>query len=109
MKSFVRPIFSLLAVLALACQAAPPDPQNPATSPSAPAPATRAAAPAAAPKPADPLVEWVNAFFPWGVGQTTLEEITTIRLPGARIYVAKRTFDTTADQVSKELSEALKA
>jgi protein-disulfide isomerase len=92
MKTTVRPIFALAALLAFACQAAPPEPPKPAS----PSPAAASAAPSsAAAKPGDGLKEWVEGLFAWGPGQTTLEEITTIRVPGTRIYVAKRTY--TAD------------
>jgi protein-disulfide isomerase len=50
---------------------------------------------APAPTKADPLTEWVDGLFAWGAGQTTLEEITTVKIPGTRIYLAKRAY--TAD------------
>jgi protein-disulfide isomerase len=47
---------------------------------------------APAPPKADPLTEWVDGLFAWGAGQTTLEEITTVKIPGTRIYLAKRAY-----------------
>ncbi len=84
MKTTVRTALALSFVLGLSCNAAQP---------AAPKPA--AAKPAAAPAKADPLTEWVDGLFAWGAGQTTLEEITTVKIPGTRIYLAKRTY--TAD------------
>jgi hypothetical protein len=52
--------------------------------------------PAAAARPAaaksDPLTEWIDGLFAWGAGQTTLEEITTVKIPNTRIYLAKRSY-----------------
>ena len=45
-----------------------------------------------APAKADPLTEWVDGLFAWGAGQTTLEEITTVKIPGTRIFLAKRAY-----------------
>ena len=84
MKTTVRTALALSFVLGLSCNAAQP---------AAPKPA--APRPAAAPAKADPLTEWVDGLFAWGAGQTTLEEITTVKIPGTRIYLAKRTY--TAD------------
>src|SRR5512140_3543878 len=81
MKTPARIAAALLFVLGLSCHAA----QN--------APPPAAAKPAAA--KADPLTEWVDGLFAWGAGQTTLEEITTVKIPATRIYLAKRTY--TAD------------
>lgn len=78
MKTLARTAAALLFVLGLSCHAA----QN--------APPPAAARPAAA--KADSLKEWVDGLFAWGAGQTTLEEITTVRIPATRIYLAKRTF-----------------
>ena len=80
MKTLVRTAAALLFVLGLSCHAAQP----------APPPAPAAAKPAAA--KADPLTEWADGLFAWGAGQTTLEEITTIRIPATRIYIAKRVY-----------------
>jgi hypothetical protein len=80
MKTLVRTTFALLFVLGLSCHAA----QN------APPPAAAKPAPAAA--KADSLTEWANGLFAWGAGKTTLEEITTVKIPGTRIYLAKRTY-----------------
>ncbi|HTS03842.1 MAG TPA: DsbA family protein [Thermoanaerobaculia bacterium] len=83
MKTIVRTASALLFVLGLSCQAAQAPP------------------PAAAPKPAgtsakgDSLKDWIEGLFAWGAGTTTLEEITSVRIPGTRIYLAKRTY--TAD------------
>ena len=89
MKTSARLSLALFAAAALACEAAPPEPQKAAVPPPAGSPV------AAAPKAGDSLKEWVSAFFAWGAGETTLEEITSLRLPGTKIYLAKRTF--TAD------------
>jgi hypothetical protein len=85
MKTLVRTAFALLFVSGISCPAA-----------------QTAAPPAAAPKPpaapvkSDPLTEWVEGLFAWGAGQTTLEEITTLRIPGTRIYMAKRAYTSDA-------------
>lgn len=79
MKTFVRTTLSLLFLLGLSCQAAQP---------AAPQPA----APKAAAATTDPLAAWAEGLFAWGVGQTTLEEITTVKIPGMRIYLVKRTY-----------------
>lgn len=84
MKTSACSVFALLAFLGLACNAAPQPGEKPAAA-SAPAPAVPAA------KPADPLTGWADGFFAWGAGQTTLEEISTVKIPGTRIYLAKRT------------------
>jgi hypothetical protein len=81
MKTSVRTVAALLFVLGLSGHAAQPAP-----------PATAAAKPAAAPAKADPLTEWAEGLFAWGAGQTTLEEITTVKIPSTRIYLAKRTY-----------------
>jgi hypothetical protein len=78
MKTPARTAAALLFVLGLSCHAA----QN--------APRPAAAKPAAA--KADPLTEWVDGLFAWGAGQTTLEEITTVKIPNTRIYLAKRSY-----------------
>ncbi len=75
---------SLFFVLGLSCNAAQPA-----------APQAAAAKPSAAPAKADPSTEWVDGLFAWGAGQTTLEEISTVKIPGTRIFLAKRTY--TAD------------
>jgi protein-disulfide isomerase len=72
MKTPVRTAAALLFVSSLSCHAAQ-----------------------AAPAKADPLTEWVDGLFAWGAGQTTLEEITTVKIPNTRIYLAKRVY--TAD------------
>lgn len=78
MKMLVRTAAALLFVLGLSCHAgqtaAPP------------------AAAKAAPAKADPMTEWVEGLFAWGPGQTTLEEITTVRIPNTRIFVAKKVY-----------------
>ena len=84
MKTLVRTAAALLFVLGLSCQAAQ----------TARPPAASAAA-KPAPAKADPLTEWVDGLFAWGAGQTTLEEITTVKIPATRIYLAKRAY--TAD------------
>ncbi|HEY3349943.1 MAG TPA: DsbA family protein [Thermoanaerobaculia bacterium] len=81
MKTLVRTAAALLFVLGLSCHAA-----QPALPPAAPA----AAKPA--PAKADPLTEWADGLFAWGAGQTTLEEIATLKIPGTRIYLAKRVY-----------------
>jgi protein-disulfide isomerase len=80
MKTIVRTTLALLFVLGLPGHAAQP---------SAP---PAAAKPAAAPAKADPLTEWADGLFAWGAGQTTLEEITTVKLSGTRIFLAKRVY-----------------
>ncbi len=79
MKMLVRTAAALLFVLGLSCHAG-----------------QTAAPPAAAAKPAhvkaDPLTEWADGLFAWGAGQTTLEEITTVKIPGTRIFIAKRVY-----------------
>jgi hypothetical protein len=83
MKTLVRTAAALLFVLGLSCHAAQTAP-----------PAAPAAAAAARPAPAkaDPLTEWADGLFAWGAGQTTLEEITTVKIPATRIYLAKRVY-----------------
>jgi hypothetical protein len=93
MKTTVRFAAALLFVLGLSCNAAQPAPPAPAATKPSTAPA--AAKPAAAPAKADPLAEWVEGLFAWGAGKTTLEEITTVKIPSTRIYLAKRSY--TAD------------
>ncbi|MGA7990692.1 MAG: DsbA family protein [Thermoanaerobaculia bacterium] len=88
MKTSARTVFALLAALGLACNAAPQPAQKP---PAAPAPVSTSLAA----KTADPLTEWADGLFAWGAGQTTLEEITTVKIPFTRIYLAKRIY--TAD------------
>jgi protein-disulfide isomerase len=83
MKTLVRTTFALLSVLGLSCHAAQTVP---------PPPAAKAAA---TPAKADPLTEWADGLFAWGAGQTTLEEITTLKIPGTRVFLAKRIY--TAD------------
>jgi hypothetical protein len=84
MKTLVRTAAALLFVLGLPCHAAQP----------APPPAAPAASAAAKPAPAkaDPLTEWADGLFAWGAGQTTLEEITTVKIPATRVYIAKRVY-----------------
>ena len=81
MQMPVRTTLALVAFLGFACDAAQQAAPKPAAAPASPAP-----------KPvSDPLTEWVDAFFPWGPGQTTLEEIRTVRVSGTKAYLAKRT------------------
>ena len=87
MKTTVRTAAALPFVVGLACLAAQPAPPAPA--------AAKPAAPVAPAAKADPLTEWVDGLFAWGAGKTTLEEITTVKIPNTRIYLAKRTY--TAD------------
>jgi protein-disulfide isomerase len=84
MKTILRTAATLAFVLGLSCHAAQPAPPAPA-----------GAKPAAAPAKADPLTEWVDGLFAWGPGKTTLDEITTVKIPNTRIYLAKRVY--TAD------------
>jgi hypothetical protein len=90
MKTLVRTAAALLFVFGLSCHAAQP----------APPPAAPAASAAAKPAPAkaDPLTEWVDGLFAWGAGQTTLEEIATVKIPNTRIYLAKRSYPADARQ-----------
>jgi protein-disulfide isomerase len=82
MKTIVRTTFAILFVLGVSCNAA-----------QSPAPAgSKSATPSAG---TDALRDWVSGLFAWGAGQTTLEEITTVRIPGTRIFLARRTY--TAD------------
>jgi Thioredoxin len=85
MKTLVRTAAALLFVLGLSCHAAQ----------TAPPPAASAAAKPAVAK-ADPLTEWVEGLFAWGAGQTTLEEIATVKIPATRIYLAKRSYPADA-------------
>jgi protein-disulfide isomerase len=78
MKTPARTAAALLFVLGLSCHAAQTVP---------PAAAARLAA-----AKADPLTEWVDGLFAWGAGQTTLEEITTVKIPNTRIFLAKRVY-----------------
>jgi hypothetical protein len=76
MKTIARSLAALVFTLGLPCLAAQ-------------------SAPPAAAKPAaakDALTEWTEGLFAWGPGQTTLEEITTLKIPGTRIYIARRTY-----------------
>jgi protein-disulfide isomerase len=84
MKTSARSVFALFAVLGFACNAAPQPAQKPPAAPAAPASASS--------KAADPLTEWTDGFFAWGAGQTTLEEVTILKIPGTKIYVAKRVY-----------------
>lgn len=79
MKTLVRPTFALLFVVGLSC-------------PAAPAAASQPAAAKQAAGKAEPLTEWADGLFGWGGGQTTLEEVTTLKIPGTRVYLAKRTY-----------------
>ncbi len=79
MKTLLRTTFALLFVMGLSCRAA-----------QTASPPTATAKPAAA-KP-EGLTEWADGLFAWGAGKTTLEEITTLKIPGTRIYLAKRTY-----------------
>jgi protein-disulfide isomerase len=79
MKTLARTTYALLAALGLSCAAAQQPPPK-----SAPA--------AAAPARSDGLTDWASGFFAWGAGQTTLEEITSVKIPGTRVYLAKRTY-----------------
>ncbi|MBK9063488.1 MAG: DsbA family protein [Acidobacteria bacterium] len=78
MKTTARIAAALLFAFGLSCHAAQT------------APPAAAAKPAAA--KADPLTEWAGGLFAWGAGQTTLEEITTVKIPGTRIFLAKRAY-----------------
>ena len=81
------PVIALLAA-ALGCEAAPPV----AGQAAAQKPAASSASPAR-PGSNDALVEWVEAFFAWGEGKTTLEAVAQIALgTGARLVVAKKTY-----------------
>ncbi len=100
------------AATLLACRAggAPQAPaaEKPASAASAPA-APAAAAPAAQsapgappaaialPKSADPrteaLVGWLEEYFPWGPGATTLDALDAVKIPGWRLYRAAKRFD----------------
>lgn len=84
MKTLVRTAAALLFVFGLSCHAAQPAPPPAAAKP--------------APAKADPLTEWVDGLFAWGAGQTTLEEIATVKIPGTRIYLAKRSYPADARQ-----------
>ncbi len=77
MKTIVRTALVVASSVALTCGAA----QQPAP----------AKAPAAA-GAKDSLQNWAEGIFAWGPGQMTLEEINTVKLPGWKIYVAKRTY-----------------
>ncbi len=98
MKSRITlPVLSLLAAV-LGCEAASPagqpTPPKPAGSTS-PASSAPHAAPARQPSN-DALMEWVEAFFPWGEGKVTIETVSQVVLGGgARLVVAKKAF--TAD------------
>ncbi len=87
MKTLARTSLALLFVLGLSCQGAQPAEPRPA-----------APKPAAAPAKADPLTEWADGLFAWGAGQTTLEEIATVKIPGTKIYLAKRSYPADARQ-----------
>lgn len=54
------------------------------------------AAPAPAPRSADPRVEallaWVEGVFPWGAGETTLDELPQVVMPGWRLYRAEKKY-----------------
>ena len=43
---------------------------------------------------ADPLLQWLENFFPWGPGNSKLEEMTLIKVPGYRVYRAEKAFTT---------------
>jgi protein-disulfide isomerase len=51
---------------------------------------------AVAPKTADPrteaLVAWLEGFFPWGAGTTTVDEIAQVKIPGYRLLRAQKTY-----------------
>ncbi|MEO8055047.1 MAG: DsbA family protein [Acidobacteriota bacterium] len=81
MKTLVRTTAALLFVFGLSCHAAQTAPPPAASVGAKPAPAK-----------ADPLTEWADGLFAWGAGQTTLEEITTVKIPATRIYLAKRVY-----------------
>lgn len=98
----------LLALFAaatlLACRAGgasqAPTPEKPAPAASAPAPGEAAPTPPAAialPKSTDPqteaLLAWLEGYFPWGPGETTLEALDAVRIPGWRLYRAAKKFE----------------
>ena len=110
---------ALAALLLAACAAGNAQEQKKAAPTAASAPSTGAApagaaasttgsttgAPAAAPKSADPrteaLIAWLDGFFPWGAGSTTVDEIAHVKIPGYRLVRAQKTY--TADARANDL------
>ena len=61
---------------------------------------------------ADPLLQWLETFFPWGPGDAKLEEMPLIKVPGYRAYRAEKTFSIDpkpADQLFAAVEEGGKA
>lgn len=92
------------AATLLACRAggAPQAPAAEKPAPTASAPAKELAVPPppaaiALPKSADPgaeaLLGWLEGYFPWGAGETTLEPLDAVRIPGWRLYRASKKFE----------------
>ena len=57
---------------------------------------------------ADPLLSWLETFFPWGPGESKLEEVTLIKVPGYRVYRAEKSFSIEtkmADQLFAAVEE----
>ena len=83
---------AVLAVLvALQPAACSPDPGP--LSASQP-PAVKAKPPAPAPTP-DSLTTWLNGFFPYGAGETKLEEVPQVKIAGAKLVRVQKSY--TAD------------
>lgn len=101
MKSRPAAALTLSALIAGACaldagpQAAPA-PKATVAPPQAPAgAASTATAPAAAPKIVDPrteaLIAWLEGFFPWGAGETVVDDLG-VKIPGYRFIRAKKSY-----------------
>lgn len=57
---------------------------------------------------ADPLVAWLETFFPWGPGDTKLEEMSVIKVPGYRVWRVEKSYSVEpkpADQLFAAVEE----
>jgi protein-disulfide isomerase len=108
-------VFFVLAALGTSCFAQPADKGKNGKTPapaSASAAAPGTAAPAAGAPGADALTRWVEAFFPYGAGETKQEEVPQIKIPGARLLRFTRSFTADShfnDQAFVVMEEGAKA
>jgi hypothetical protein len=56
--------------------------------------AAQAPAPAKGPVKTDPFASWIEGFFPWGPGELAIEELSQIKIPGAKLFRATKSHPT---------------
>ncbi|MFI5182323.1 MAG: thioredoxin domain-containing protein [Thermoanaerobaculia bacterium] len=57
---------------------------------------------------ADPLFQWLESFFPWGAGESKMEEMAVIKVPGYRVYRLEKKYSVDpkpADQLFAAVEE----